>query len=106
MACAVDPADHRALQRRPGARLLLDEIAPGEQHRCVGRKEAPVVPQHHEAGPGQPTVGREHVDHIHGAAGDRLVGERVLDDADIRQAEAVVPAQSRPAVVTLQKPGA
>src|SRR4029453_11167987 len=46
-----------------------------------------------------------HVDHVDGAAGDRLVGERVLDDADVGQAEAVVPAQSRPAVVTLEKPG-
>ena len=98
----VDPTDQRPLQCGPRPRVALHEIDPCQQDGGVGGKEPAVVAQHREARSRQPAVGREDVREVGRAAGEGLVGQRVLDHAD-GQPHAVVATQAGPAVVALEE---
>ena len=92
----VEPAAQLG-QRGDRGRPPLGEPAAHQRRGLVGRKEPPVVPQHHEIVARDQPIGGVAVDHVHLGRGQRLILHRRKEGAHLGESHAVGAGRAREA---------
>ena len=99
----VVEGEREAGQERLESRMGVQRLLPHHRRRVVRREEAAVVLEQHHREAGELAVRRVRIDEVDLPLRDRLVGEAVLHQADVRHLQAVRLGQRLPPVGALEE---